>query len=255
MKRMFGMIVFIILALYLAACTTVYSQQRALIYHPMPATVENQRNSVEWQHDGERLRVTQILRSGTQAILYFGGNAEDVSYTAQELSQVFPDKTIYALHYRSYAGSTGQPSEASLVGDAIALFDKVHEQYPHIQVMGRSLGTGIAVQLAHARNVEKMVLVTPYDSMQAVAQGHYPYLPVGLLLKDKYNSVQFAPDIKIPVTLLVAEQDTLIPPIHAQRLKMALPQTTVKSVTFAGKGHNDIDQAPDFWPIVHTALQ
>ena len=254
LARWLRIVVGISCGLYLATCASVYQMQDQMLYYPPPATPENQQASVAWQHDGQTLRLTQMLRSGSKALIYFGGNGEDVLYTAERLALIFPMHSIYAMNYRGYSGSSGQPSERALVSDALALFNKVHAAHPQVQVIGRSLGSGVAVQLAHAKPVERLILVTPYDSIAAVARGHYPYLPTSILLKDQYQSVRYAPDISIPVTLLVAGQDTLIPPVHAQRLAQEFPTQSVKVVTFDESGHNDITQHPGFWPQVVEAL-
>jgi pimeloyl-ACP methyl ester carboxylesterase len=241
-------------ALYLAACASAYKMQDQMLYYPPPVTPENQQASVAWLHDGQTLRITQVVRSGEQAIIYFGGNGEDVIDTAANLAQIFPERSIYALNYRGYSGSTGEPSEKALVSDALALFDRVYAAHPHVDVMGRSLGSGVAVQLAHAKPVERLVLVTPYDSIVSVARGHYPYLPASVLLRDKYRSVLYAPNIKIPVTLLVAGQDRLIPPAHAALLAKKFPPQQLKVITFESAGHNDISQMPGFWEQVAEAF-
>ena len=241
-------------ALYLSACTALYLKQNQLLYHPSSVTPANQKASVAWPHDGQILRITQVVRTGQQAVIYLGGNAEDVRHTAIRLAELFPTHSIYAMNYRGYAGSTGEPNERALVGDALALFDKIHATHPHVQVMGRSLGSGVAVQLAHARPIERMVLVTPFDSIAAVAGAHYPYLPISMILKDTYRSVRYAPEIKIPVTVLVAGQDETIPPAHAHRLAQAFLPQWVTVVNFEGAGHNTISSQPDFWMHVVQGL-
>ncbi len=253
--RWLQVIIGVLLTLYLGACATFYTKQNQMLYHPTKVTASNQKASVAWQRDGQTLRITQIVRMGDQAIMYFGGNAEDVLHTAKKLAQVFPERSIYALNYRGYSGSTGEPSEQALIGDAVALFDKIHETQTHVQVMGRSLGSGVAVQLAHARPVERLALVTPYDSIVSVAHDHFPYFPMSILVKDKYRSVRYAPDIKIPVTLLVAGKDTLIPPNHAMQLAQKFPPESVKVITFEMAEHNSISREPDFWPQVTKAFE
>jgi pimeloyl-ACP methyl ester carboxylesterase len=200
------------------------------------------------------LRISQIVRPTESAILYFGGNAEDVSYIAAQLGQAFPDESVYALHYRSYAGSTGKPSEAALVADGLALFDKISGQHKQIKLVGRSLGSGIAVQISAARPAKSLLLITPYDSLMAVAQEKAPYLPVSLILKDTYKSVDFAPKITVPVTLLAGSNDTLIPPAHAVKLLHAFTNTRAELQVFDGAGHNDIDDACGYRFAVLVAL-
>jgi pimeloyl-ACP methyl ester carboxylesterase len=253
-KRILVVAGLVLTACYISACAIFGAKQREMIYFPPAATPHNQAASVEWPHDGERLRISQIVRPTESAILYFGGNAEDVSYIAAQLGQAFPDESVYALHYRSYAGSTGKPSEAALVADGLALFDKISVQHKQIKVVGRSLGSGIAVQISAARPAKSLLLITPYDSLMAVAQEKLPYLPVSLILKDTYKSVNFAPKITMPVVLLAGSDDTLIPPAHAVTLLHAFTNTRAEMQVFDGVGHNDVDGACGYVFVVRAAL-
>src|SRR4029453_11306181 len=91
----------------------------------------------------------------------------------------------------------------------------------HIVVMGRSLGSGVAAMLAGARPVRAAILITPFDSLAAVAAGHYPLLPVRLLLRHPFPSTDWAKRSKAPVLILAAERDTVVPAAHAQKLLQA----------------------------------
>jgi uncharacterized protein len=101
-----------------------------------------------------------------------------------------------SFNYRGYAYSTGKPSEKSLFSDAIEQYDWLVNSEKidpsTIILMGRSLGTGVAVYLSSVRSVGKVILVTPYDSIEAVAQDRYFFLPVAFLLKNKFDSVSYA---------------------------------------------------------------
>jgi len=157
-------------------------------------------------------------RSGPNALLYFGGNAEDVSYSLPSLSTAFPDHAVYLLHYRGYGGSSGKPSEAALFADALALFDRVSTDHQNIAVVGRSLGSGVAVHLASLRPVARLVLVTPYDSLQELAARQFPYLPVRWLLLDKFESWRYAEHITVPTLVIAAEHDEVIPRMSTEAL-------------------------------------
>ena len=126
-----------------------------------------------------------------------------------------------------------------LYADALEEFDQVAAAHESVALVGRSLGTGVATYVASKRPVERLVLVTPYDSLQNVAQESYPWMPIGLLLDDKFESWRRAPTLTMPVTLLVAAQDRLIPPSHAEALATKFPRRPTV-VTIAGAGHNDI---------------
>lgn len=115
---------------------------------------------------------------GPKALIYFGGNAEDVSLSLPLFSKAFPEYAIYLLHYRGYGGSSGTPSETALRDDAHALFDKVYTEHPSTVVIGSSLGTGVAVHLASQRPASRLILIMSYDSIQDIAAFRFPYIPV-----------------------------------------------------------------------------
>lgn len=197
---------------------------------------------------GAAVRVSERPLRGGQALVYLGGNAEDVSASLPLLNVAFPDHALYLLHYRGYLGSTGKPTEKALVADALALFDRVAAEHREVVVIGRSLGTGIAVQVASQRPVARLVLVTPYDSLQALGARHFPYFPVRWLLRDKYESGLYAPRVTAPTLLLVAEHDEIIPFDSSERLLARFPQGVARMEVLRGTGHNTISDAAGYIP-------
>lgn len=141
------------------------------------------------------------------------------------------------MHYRGYGGSSGKPSEQALVADALALFDQLQSKYSDITVLGRSLGSGVAVQLAAQRKVTQLLLITPFDSLSALAQRQFPFFPVKWLLKDTYNSVAYAPDINSPTLILLAEQDEIIGRAHSEALYQAFAPGIATRKSYSGN-HN-----------------
>jgi pimeloyl-ACP methyl ester carboxylesterase len=231
--------------LYLAACLLLWAQQRSLIYYPVATRLAQVPVEV-LRRDGLKVLASVQPRPGADAVLYFGGNAEDVSRTVPQLAVQFPDAAIYALHYRGYGGSEGRPSEEALVGDALALFDRAARGHPSITLVGRSLGSGIAVQVAAARPTARLVLVTPFDSLAGVAARHYPWMPVRWLLRDDYDAAAHAGRVRAPTTLLIAERDVVIPPEHARDLLRAFAPGVARAVSFPEAGHDDIGYAPGY---------
>jgi pimeloyl-ACP methyl ester carboxylesterase len=203
--------------------------------------------------DGVRVEVTvRPARTGdaAPAVLYFGGNAEAVTYSLPELDAAFPTHALYLMHYRGYGGSGGRPSEAALVADAHALLDRVRvaQRGGDIVVVGRSLGSGVAVQLAagRPRDIGRVVLVTPYDSLVALAARFYPVFPVRWLLRDRYDSARHAPQIDAPTLLIAAEHDEVIPREHAEALAARFRAGLATLRVVDGVGHNDISQSPEY---------
>jgi pimeloyl-ACP methyl ester carboxylesterase len=224
------------LVAYLIACVVLYFTQRNYIYVPVPRDAAQA--SMTLPSDAGDVVVSFHERAGTKALLYFGGNAEDVSQTVPELAQAFPDRAIYALHYRGYGGSAGEPSEAALVGDAIALFDRANTKHDDIAVVGRSLGSGVAMQVAAARPASRLVLVTPYASLVDVGAAQMPMFPVRWLLRDTFDSAARAPTIAVPTTLVVAGHDAVVPLASTRRLQAAFRPGMARWVDLPGEGHN-----------------
>ena len=179
-------------------------------------------------------------------MLYFGGNGEDVSSSVAPLMAAFPEREIVMLHYRGYGGSAGRPTEADITADAAGLFDKVHAEHPDVIVIGRSLGTGVAVRLASTRPVAKLVLVTPYDSLLGIAQRQFWFAPVSWLLIDKYESWRYVPGISAPVLILAAERDELIPLASSEALRARFHADQVTWVVVPGASHNTIGDTPTY---------
>jgi len=230
-------------AFYIAACAALFFFQRSLIYYPQPST--NGTASRMNLRSGEVDLVIAIReRPGPAAVIYFGGNAEDVSGSLPELSQAFADRALYLMNYRGYGGSAGSPSEAALHNDALALFDMARANHQDIVVVGRSLGTGIAIRLATQREVSRLVLVTPYDSLQELAAAQFPLFPVRWLLGDKYESNRHAPGIAAPTTIVLAEHDEVIPRASTERLFTRFAPGVAKLTVVPGTGHNTVSMHP-----------
>ena len=231
--------------LYLGACLLLWNNQRSYLYFPTRARLPSVQVEV-LTRDGLQVLASVEPRPGADAVLYFGGNAEEVSASVPALAEAFPEAAIYALHYRGYGGSQGEPSEPALVGDALALFERVHSGHPRIVVVGRSLGSGIAVQVAAARPATRLVLVTPYDSIVAMAAEQFPLFPVSWLVQDRYDSAAIAPRITVPTTLVVASGDRVIAAAHSAALAREFAPGVARVVVLAGAGHNDIAGHPGY---------
>ena len=233
---------------YVALCALVFLFQRSLIYFPQPRSYGGAATRMELATPEAQLVLTAKARPGAEAVVYFGGNAEDVSGSLPELAEAFPDHALYLLHYRGYGGSSGKPSEAALHADALAVFDRVHAEHARVTVVGRSLGTGVAVRLAALRPVARLVLVSPYDSIEALASKQFPFLPVRWLLRDKFESWRHAPQVRAPTTIVVAERDEIIPVASSQRLLARFAEGVARWQVIPRVGHNSISESPAYVP-------
>jgi len=241
--------VLLLLGIYLVVAALLFVFQRAFIYLPS-SEYEHDFEQITLPNDAVNIEVIVLNRGNENAFIYFGGNAEAVILNALKFSINFPTKTIYLVNYRGYGGSSGKPTEAGLFSDATAVFDNFSPAHKNIAVIGRSLGSGVAVHLAANRAVSQVVLITPYDSILAIAKKQYPMFPISLLLKDQYDSVGLANRVSAPVLVLAAGKDRIIPLSHSQKLVDALgrgkEQENVTMIVFEQAGHNNISQFADY---------
>ena len=250
MRRVLINLAVLALTLYIALCVVLFATQRSMLYFPQPRTDVPGTTVIKLDRGDAVVNVTRLQRNGTAALIYFGGNGEDVSLSVPELAEAYPQRTIFLLHYRGYGGSSGSPSEDALVGDALALYDKVAAEHKDIAVVGRSLGSGVAVQLASQRPISRLVLVTPYNSIQQLAAQQFPYVPVRLLLKDKFESWKYIEKITAPTLLIAAENDEIIPRTSTDELFKSFPAGIATLSVIAKVGHNTISDSPDYVPLL-----
>lgn len=241
----FASLLLVLGILYADICGALLMFQRSFIYFPQP---RSNRNAVLMQlpsHAGPVLVSTRPA-SGPDAVIYFGGNGEDTSVSLPSFAEAFPNRAIYLLHYPGYGGSAGSPSEKSIISAAFALFDAVHAEHPNIVIIGRSLGTGVAIQVASSRPVARLVLVTPFDSLADVAAVHYPLLPVRWLLVDKYDSWRYAPLVTAPTRIIVAANDEIVPRATTERLRTRFKPGIVTYTMVPAVGHNSISESQQY---------
>jgi pimeloyl-ACP methyl ester carboxylesterase len=258
-----GALVKALAAVAVALPLAAYLLQDKLIFQARPLA-EPEHEAIAARHpavadiflqasDGTRLHGWHFKSApAAPLVLYFGGNAEEVSWLLDELPRRDTGAAWLLVDYRGYGSSGGSPSEQALVSDALTWYDRFAATSPRIFAFGRSLGSGVAVRLAAERSLHGVVLVAPFDSMVDVAKHHYPYLPVGLLLKHRFDSLSLAPKITVPLLCIVATHDEVIPPEHAKRLYDAWggPKQWVELAA----GHNSTDNHPDYWPSIRAFL-
>jgi len=238
--------------LYFALCLVLFLAQRSFIYFPQPRSA-SANNTLILNVDGERIAVCTRPSTGADAVIYFGGNAEDVSRSVPTLVDAFPERSVYAMNYRGYGGSTGKPSETDLVADALVLFDRVHADHTHVTVIGRSLGSGVAIHIASERPVERLILVTPFDSLLKVAATQFRYFPLTWLMLDKFESWRYAPKVTAPTQLIAAQNDEIISLASTEALYKHLPQSLAKLSIIPCVSHNTISESPEYIPLLRKA--
>ncbi|PWJ13859.1 hypothetical protein SAMN05421539_11390 [Jannaschia seohaensis] len=157
------------------------------------------------------------------------------------MHEIFADPDIVVFHYRGYAPSTGTCSARAILEDALAIHDEVVAQLApdQILVVGLSVGAGPAAHLARSRPIAGLILVTPFDTLEALAREHYPRLPVGLLLRHHMDLAGDLAAVPAPVAVISAAEDTVVPPLRTDAVRRSAP-TLVADRVIANAGHNYI---------------
>ena len=151
------------------------------------------------------------------------------------------------MHYRGYSGSSGRPAEQALRGDARSLFELVHGRHPDVIVVGRSLGSSLAIQLAAEEPVTRLVLITPCESILSIAQRVAPFLPMRLLRRDRYESWRDAPKVTCPTLVIAGSHDELVPMGDTRRLMAAFSPGVARLRVIDGADHNSVSGEAEFW--------
>jgi len=188
-------------------------------------------------------------------ILGFGGNAWNGQDVAEYLHELLPDATVVAFHYRGYQPSGGSPSAEALIADAPLLFDLAVERVKPKRTIaiGFSIGSGIAAQLAAQRRLDGLILVTPFDSLKAVAQSMYPWIPIGQFFSHEVEAVTPLEQSRVPVAIFSGECDEIVPAERTDALRKRV-KNLVFDRTIVGAGHNDIYARSEFQLAMRDAL-
>ena len=253
----------ILIPLVILSVGFLYVFQDRMIFFPQATPLQNKEQFAEFalslEHEDIRLQgwyVPGAISATRPLVVYYGGNAEEVSGNLWDRHR-FEAGGFLFMNYRGYGGSEGKPSQKTLCRDALFLLDTlvVREKIPLDQVvlMGRSLGSGVAVHVAAHREVRGVILITPFDSLLNVARHHYPIMPVKLLLKHPFDSAALAPHIDIPALVVMGDRDNIIPNKYSTRLA-TLWGGPVDTVMIEGRGHNDIQLDGQFWQAINTFL-
>ena len=258
------------LAVYIGLCSVLYLLQERLIFprqpladaarqavRALPGTTEVEVTAT----DGTRLHgwlrhTVEDLSASPGLVIYFGGNAEEVSWHLRDAETLAP-WSLATFNYRGYGLSEGSPGERALTADALAIFDHLVKREDidpdRIVVLGRSLGSGVAVQLAASRPVRAVMLVSPFDSLRSLARRQYPFIPTSLLLRHPFDSLARAPGIEAPLLVLAGASDRLIPPESSRDLHDAWAGPK-RWTLIADADHNDIHTRPAYWPAMREFL-
>lgn len=232
----------------------IYFGQRRLIYFPfggVPSTGDvglEQAEPVEFTTaDGLRLHgwfVPAAAPPARATVIVFNGNGGHRGLRAP-LAAALAARDIATLlfDYRGYGENPGSPSEAGLITDARAARDYIARREPdaaRIYYFGESLGAAVAVQIAVEHPPGGLILRSPFTSLADIGRHHYPILPVGWLLRDRYPSIDLIGRVKAPLLVVAGSADRIIPAEDSRRLYAAAPDPK-RLVVIDGADHNDYE--------------
>ena len=187
-------------------------------------------------------------------ILGFGGNGWNADTAALTLHDIFPGSDIVTFHFRGYPPSSGSPSALALLEDAPRELDYVEERFPgrRIIVVGMSVGTAPAARLATDGRVSGAILITPFDSLRRVAQAHFRWAPVSLLIRHRLEPIKDVRRAKVPIAIVAAAQDQVVPRWSTDALAHATAHLVFERVIPGD--HNYIYWGPAFRSVMREAL-
>jgi pimeloyl-ACP methyl ester carboxylesterase len=177
-------------------------------------------------------------------VIVFNGNAGNRSYRADLAGGLArAGLAVLLFDYRGYGENEGAPSEGGLLLDARAarryVDGRADVRADRVVYFGESLGSGVAVSLAAERRPLALVLRSPFTSMVDTAKFHYPFLPVRLLLRDRYESIRLIDRVGCPVAVIAAAHDSIVPTALSRRLYEAAREPK-RLVIVEGADHNDL---------------
>lgn len=251
-------------AIYGVAVGSLYLLQGSLLFpraaasvsaYPLPAQTED----LELVTGRGAVIAGYLVRSARPSrglLIGFPGNAWNASDFAAFLARRLPDLDIVAFHYRGYQPSEGRPSERAFFADALLIHDAMVQLLRPGRVLaaGFSLGSGVAAWLARERPIDGLVLVTPFDSVQAIARARYPWVPMRALLKHKFRTDRHLADCQVPTSVIVAGADRIVPKARSERL-IRLLRRPVLVTTLEGATHTGIYDEDRFDDMLRLAIE
>lgn len=196
-------------------------------------------------------------QTGKPTILYFHGNGGSVATRPNRFQQFMTHGYgVFILGYPGYGGSEGRPSEVALVDAARLSYSYLRDlniESNDIVIFGESLGTSVAVQLAKEKHAKALILAAPMSSIREIAEMQYPFVPLGLLLKDPFMTIDYIRDVHLPLLVFHGSEDDAIPIASSRKLFDVANEPKIFH-EIEGAGHNNLFDYP-LVEIVHTYLE
>jgi hypothetical protein len=241
-KRVFRVIA-IPFAVYLLLVIGTCFWQRSLLFFPTHDAIASR--LVPWQSAGTVIGYCREVTNARTIWLMMHGNAGQAAQRDYVLSRMNDQDSLYVLEYPGYGGRAGSPSKRAMDTAASEAYQILRAEHPgkKICVLGESVGSGPACSLASEKiPPDKIVLAVPFDTLASVASERFWFLPVYLLLRDRWNNVEALRHYSGLVEIFGAQDDTIIPIKHAKRLAQEIPNAHFTAIP---RGHNDWSFCPE----------
>ena len=255
----------VVLVVYIAGAIALYFLQEKILFHPkkLPPDYRFAFNSGFKQIDlainqAKLLSIVQFTVPANECkgvVLYFHGNRNNIERYAPYASHFTRnDYEVWMMDYPGFGKSTGPRTEEILHEDAARLYQMARGRFgkDSIILYGKSLGSGIASQLASIKDCRRLILETPYYSVDDL-MGHYAFMyPARMLSKYHFPTYQYLEKVEVPVTILHGTGDGIIPFSQSVKLKNKFP--AIRLIPIKGGSHNDLDAFPSFQRSIDSLL-
>ena len=264
-KKKYYIIFFVLLNIYALLCGVIYFFQENLIFMPTPLSQEH---SYVMKSDFDEVTIVAndgaklngLLQKATNEkglVLYFHGNAGNLQRWG-ELTEFFVEigYSVLVMDYRGYGKSTGKKSQENLYSDAILWYNYAKKMYPEtkITVYGRSLGTTFATYAASKNNPKKLILESPFYSIEEVAKSKFPFLPIKYLLHYKFPTYLYISDVPCPITIYHGTNDKVISYQQGKKLFESIENSSKKMISIPEGGHNDLANFKEYVSTIEEEL-
>jgi len=254
-----------ILAIYLLVGVVLYFLQKKIIFHPEPLTADY---AFKYDIPFEEMRIRINDKETLSAVLfkavapkgmviYFHGNARNISKYASKAQQcINRGYSVLMMDYPTYGKSTGPLTEATIYANALHMYEVARKFFPpdSIIIFGRSLGTGVAAQLAAVRDCKRLVLEAPYYNIVDLASRVAPIYPYQFMLDYKFPTDEYLPKVTAPVVIVHGTDDHTIPLASAKKLEKLLKPGD-RFISIPGADHRNLENYPEYRKALDLALQ
>jgi len=256
----------IIASVYIVCGVALYFLQEIFLFHPAQLPAEHRFNfSIPFEevnlavNDKKNLSIIQFTVPDSickGVVLYFHGNKRNIErYAPYATNFTKNNYEVWMMDYPGYGKTTGKLTEQAMYDDAAILYQMARARFSKDSILlyGKSLGTGVASQLASVKNCKRVILETPYYSMEAMMKSHTFIYPVNLMAKYHFPNYLYFKKIEAPVTIFHGTKDELVPYNHSVKLVKENP--SVQLITIKKGKHNNLNDSPLFHQQLDSLLQ